>query len=439
MITKKLLGLCLVFAMAAASSAATTTGIVKGQVSIAGRGVAGLPLTLVNVETGRSFSVNTAGDGSFEAALPAGSYVFSSPGRSGIAIARAPLSVDVASGKTASAMIEMAVLAVQASSGAGRTGNILHDPVDCIAFDRFTMIEAGFEPLTSVVNGRLYFQSNLSPEWFYTQFELIQPKVAGGPTHRAFIPKVVAGGGITTINYYAQITSSDFAETRSTEKAARVVDGAGSCDGKLAPFGTPSGPVSVFSASGSAVGGVAGFAGAAGGGLGTGTIALIAGVVAGAGVGINELTNESRPTPIPATGLNPTTATPAPPAPPVPVPVCAISISTSPDAPGGNWGPTGSGPVSDPVLYGSQPRYCQVFIDVNGAPAAGSPVSGSATIPVACNARVTLTASVAPVTSKVGPLPASWSQDCSGSALGVPCTFAPVAANRAVGLTCATR
>lgn len=428
MTSKKLLGLFLSCAIAAPSLASTTTGLVKGQVSLGGRGVAGLAVTLVNVETGRSFPVKTAEDGSFEAAVPPGSYVFSSPGRSGISIARAPLSLDVASGKTASALIEMAVLAVQAGAGSSGTGKIIHEAVDCIAFDRFTMIEASFEPLTSVVNGRLYFQSNLSPEWFYTQFELIQPPVPGGPTHRAFIPKVVKGGGITNINYYAQLTSSDFAETRSPEKAARVVEGAGDCNGKLAPLGTPTGPVSVFSASGSAVGGVAGFAGATGGGLGAGTIAAIAGGAAGAGVGINQLTNDASPTPIPATGLNPTSATPNPAGTPTPTPLPTPTATPT--------GPALCSVTVSPVPEGGS--YCRVAVDVDGSTPAGSPFASASTVRVACTSRVSLSAVVTPPASTIGTLSATWSGNCGGSG-GTPCIFYPTATDKSVALTCVLR
>lgn len=438
MTIKKFLGLFFCFALVVPASAATTTGLVKGQVSVAGRGVAGLPVTLVNVETGKSFPVRTVQDGSFEATVPAGSYVFSSPGRAGLAILRAPLSVDVASGKTASAMIEMAVLAVQSGAGTQGVGKIVHEAVDCIAYDQFTVIGATFEPLTSVVNGRLYFQSNLSSEWFYTQFELIQPRVAGGPTHRAFIPKVLKSGGITTINYYVQLTSSDFAETSTPENPARLVDGAGDCK-NLAPVGTPSGPLSVISqTTGQAVGSIAGFGGFTGG-LGTAALVAIGGAAAGGGaLVVNQLRDDPTPTPVPAAPV--VTPTPPPPATPTPVPTCTINLSTSPDAPGGTWGPAGSGPVSDPVLYSSQARYCQIYVDVNGVPAPGSPFSGPNTVRAACNARVTLTASAAPVTSKIGPLPAFWSGACgSGSALGSACVFPTLSPDQTVGLVCTTR
>ena len=441
MTTKKFIGVFLSISMALPSgaTASTTGGTIKGTVSMAGRGLSGLSLTVVNVETGRSYAVQSSADGSFSALVPAGSYVFASPGRAGVSIARAPLSVDVASGKVASANIEVASLSAQDPAAPGGTATITHQASDCITEGEFTLIEATFEPLASVVNGRLYFKSNLSPEWFYTEFERIEPAVPGGATHRAFIPKVNQGGGIETIDYYIQVTSSDFAETKSPEKQVKVVAGATDCSGTLAPVGAPNGAVSVLSASGSAAGSLAGFGGIAGGALG---IAGIAGIVGGVLVGgaVVQQIADSSPTP---------TATPTPPIvvvpptpPPTPVPpaaLCTVSIVTSPNAPGGDFGPAGSGPPSDPVLFSSRQRYCTVDATSGDTPVAGSPFSGPGSFTTPCTARVSLTATAAPVSSKIGPLQANWGGDCSGSALGNPCVFSQIGSSKSVTLTCTTR
>ena len=433
--TKKFLGVFLSFAIVLPSNAATTSvGTVKGLVSLAGRGLEGLPLTLVNIETGRSFAVRTSADGSYTASLPAGSYVFSSPGMSGVAISRAPLSVEIVSGKVASANVEMASLAVQAQTGpaapAVGTATIVHDGANCITEGEFTLIEATFEPLASVVNGRLYFQSNLSPEWFYTEFEKIEPPVAGGATHRAFIPKVNKDGGIETIVYYIQVTSSDFAETKSPENTVKVVSGASECTGfagpggignglgKLAPIGTPEGAVSVLSASGASAtaSALAGFGGVAGATLGAAAIAGIAGAVAVGGA-VAATAGGSNPTPTPTPTPTPIPATPTPTPTPGPS-ICTIAIQTSPDAPAALGG-----------------KFCSVSITVNGVPT-GNPVSGLGSFDVPCSANVTLFANVAPQSSTAGPLPATWSQSCTGNALGQTCTLNPIGTSKGVGLTC---
>jgi len=408
--------------MALPSGAAPTTasGTVKGVVSLAGRGLEGLSLTLVNVETGKSFAVRSTADGSFTALVPAGSYVVSSPGRSGISIARAPLSIEVVSGRVASANVELAAFAAQAQEAPVGTAKITHDASDCITEGEFTLVEAIFEPLSSVVNGRLYFQSNLSPEWFYTEFEKIEPQVPGGPTHRAFIPKVNQDGGITSINYYLQVTSSDFAETKSPEHTVKVVSGGTECGGRLAPIGTPDGAVSVLSASGGAAGSLAGFGGVAGATLGAAAIAGIAAGVLIGGVAVRQATQDDpTPTPTPAT---PTPATPTPT--PVPTPaVCTVTVITSPAI------------SADPSVGG---QFCTATVVSTVGGTLGL-VNGTRTFSVPCSARVDVFANVAPQSSILGALPADWSNACGGSALGVPCVLNPVGTNRVVGLTCSTR
>jgi len=423
--TKKFLGVFLSFAIAVPSNATvTTTGTIKGVVSMAGRGIEGLPLTLVSVETGRSFAVVSSADGTFSATLPAGSYVFSSPGRAGVSISRAPLSVDVVSGKVASANVEVASLAVQAPATVPTgTAKITHDAADCITEGEFTLVEAIFEPLSSVVNGRLYFQSNLSPEWFYTEFEKIEPAVAGGPTHRAFIPKVNQDGGIETITYYMQVTSSDFAETKSPEKTVKVVSGATECAGKLAPIGTPEGAVSVLSASGAAAGALAGFGGVAGVGLGVAAIAaIVAGVVVGGVVVQQAVTEDATPTPT-ATVVPTVVPTPTPTPTPVPT-TCSLTVIVTPNIP------------ADPSVGG---QFCTAFVNSTPGGNLGT-VNGTRVFPaLPCNARVEITAAAAPQSSLAGPLPATWSNSCGGSALGVPCVLNPLGGNRVVGLECQTR
>jgi hypothetical protein len=417
---KKFMGVFLSIAIVAPSGATTTTtGTVRGMISMAGRGLEGLPLVLVNVETGKAFAIRSAADGSFMATLPPGSYVFSSPGRSGVSISRAPLSVDVFSGKVASANVEVTSFGTQdpALPGVG-TAKITHDWVDCITEGEFTLIEATFEPLSSVVNGRLYFQSNLSPEWFYTEFEKIEPVVPGGPTHRAFIPKVNEGGGILTINYYLQVTSSDFAETKSLEHSAKVVAGATDCEGKIAPIGNPQGAVSVLSASGASAGSLAGFGGVAGGALIGGGL-LIGGGAALLGGTLIVVNNNATPTPDPTSTPVPQTPTPTP-ATPTPTPLlCTISVFTEPVAP------------ADEFFGG---RFCTATVSSGGVNLGVAEGVGRFTIP--CNATATVSANVAPQSSESGRKPAFWSGACGGSALGVPCTLA---AGQQVSLTCTTR
>ena len=211
-----------------------TQGGVKGRVLINLQAVEGIPLTLVNVATGQSYTVRTARDGSYSLSLPNGSYVVSSSGVRGLAIGKAPVLIQVSGGRFASANIEMARALVQESGT-----SIFHNPIGCVAQNEFPVFDSTFQPAGSVVSARLYFKSNLSDEWFYTEFqtlsgdfpkyrwtmapdpnnpnattegddirrrwsnfnepEPIDPGVP--PTHRAFLPKIKEGSGIVEVTY----------------------------------------------------------------------------------------------------------------------------------------------------------------------------------------------------------------------------------------------
>ena len=151
-----------------------TQGGVKGRVLVNLQGIEGIPLTLVNVATGQSFSVRTSKDGSYSLSLPNGSYVVSSSGVRGLAIGKAPLLIQVTSGRFASANIELARAFIQSATGGGTS--IFHNPIGCVASNQFPVFDLAFQPAGSVVSARLYFKSNLSDEWFYTEFQALSGK-----------------------------------------------------------------------------------------------------------------------------------------------------------------------------------------------------------------------------------------------------------------------
>jgi hypothetical protein len=420
---KKFLGAFLSLVMAVPSGAVPTgMGTVKGVVSMTGRGLVGIELTLVNVETGKSFALRSVADGSFETAVPSGSYVFTTPGRSGVSISRAPLSVDVLAGKVASANVELSSLASQDAQAPAGTATITHDAPACILEGEFTLIVAVFQPLASVVTGRLYFQSNLSPEWFYTEFEKIEPALPPF-THRAFIPKVNKDGGIETINYYLHVTTTDFAQTKSPTHTVKVVANESECDGKMAAIGTPDGALAVLSASGAPAGALAGFGGVAGAALGGLAIAGIVALVVAGGVVVKEVVDKG-PTPTPAPTPPPVVPPPTPTPTPTPVPLCQVRVTTSPVTP------------ANESVGG---RFCTANVTSGGTPVGVA--EGDRTFNVPCNGVVVVFANGAAQSSIAGPLPAEWSNDCSGSALGRPCVLVPPLSpgGSLVSLTCATR
>jgi hypothetical protein len=113
------------------------------------------------------------------------------------------------------------------------------------------------------------------------------------------------------ITYYLQATTTEFEESQTPEIEAVVVEKKEECgDRKPAAFGPP-GEVTVFSAATGATVSPVGFA-AGGAAIAIGTIALIIGGAAAAGVVGGIISNPS-PTP-------PPTPTPAPTAVPTPIP-----------------------------------------------------------------------------------------------------------------------
>jgi len=473
-----------------------TQGGVKGRVLVNLQGIEGIPLTLVNVATGQSFSVRTARDGSYSLSLPNGSYVVSSPGIRGLSIGKAPLLIQVTAGRFASANVELARALVQ-NAGSGGGTVIFHNPIGCVASNQFPVFDIAFQPAGSVVSARLYFKSNLSEEWFYTEFqaltgnfpkykwtmtpdpanpsattqgddirrrwvdfnepESIDPGVP--PTHRAFLPKVQEGSGITEVTYYIQVTLADFTESRIREIPTRVLPKGQACKGGAfaAPAGAPTQGLAILTSSGLAAGAPAGMA----------SIGLsLAGEIVVAGAGLVPLvvaegaagggasptpaaggdappppTTTPTPTPVPAPTPTPT-PTPTPPAPaPSPTP------TPTPVIPGPTPTPT---PTSKPTPSPT-PTVCQLVVSVNppGGPFGACKVdvalpSGTVTVTsvqtfiIACNGSVDLNAVIGPPASFIGPVAASWTGSCSGDANGIECVVSgsPLPPVSTVGLEC---
>jgi cell division septation protein DedD len=321
-----------------------------------------------------------------------------------------------------------------------------------------------FEPAGLVVSAKLFFKSNLSDEWFYSdfqalsanfpkykwtmtpdpanpgatvegddirrrwnpqgEFESIDPGVP--PTHRAFLPKVNKDSGITEVTYYIQVTLADFTEARSVDVPVKILTSGEACKGGLfaAPGGAPQG-LAVLSS-----GGVAG--------LPTGFTALTTiipdvittvvatGGAAGAGFAAD---GGSTPTPTPTPAPTPgPTATPTPTPPPTPTP----TPTPTPAPPAPTPTPT---PTPEPDLC-----VIQVSVDPPGgsfplcqaAVSAGGPVTLVAafqTFSVPCDSTVQINGVFAPPASffdGYGPY-ASWGGSaCSGDAVGTPCVIPPV-------------
>jgi hypothetical protein len=84
-------------------------------------------------------------------------------------------------------------------------------------------------------------------------------------------------------------------------------------------------------------------------------------------------------------------------------------------------------------------RFCTAFVTSSVGGNLGA-VNGNRVFQgIPCSARVEVSAFAAPQSSLEGPLPATWSNSCGGSALGNPCVMNPLGNDRVVGLTCQTR
>lgn len=438
--------------LSAVASGDTGRGQLKGRLSLDGAPTAGLAFTLVNTATGAQVIVTADRQGVFSQQVPAGTYVVAGSGS--FAIGKAPLVVRVENGRVASAEVELLRSAIAEQAGV----TIFHSPITCLQEDKFTVMDVSFDPLPSVANGKLYFKSNLSDEWFYIElqklaanFEKFERTSIGEdgtqtkssdvdykwsadgataeklgtpvpPTYRSWLPKVKKDGGVETVTYYVQGTSLDFAEVKTREIVAKVVSNDAECEkgGVLGPAGNPPTALTIFSGAGAGGAVPLGMGVSAGFGIaGIAGIVAAAGAAAGAGVAISG----DSPTPAPTPTVPPVTVTPTPTPTATPIAQCTMLLNVSP-----------AGAPADPSVGGP---FCRIDYSAGGV--SGS-TTGPATVTYPCNARFDASAYAAPQTSVAGPLPATWSGACGGSALGVTCSVTPPGLpTNAIGLSCSTR
>jgi serine/threonine protein kinase len=130
----------------------------------------------------------------------------------------------------------------------GGASGLEGDRVDCLIEAKFSELHVQVPERMKPPAGRLYFKSNLSDEWFYTEVE------PSGEGWRAFIPKVNKDGGIKEITYYFSVSGKGSSELLKTEpRVARVIARPSECPsgGRVADLGRPAGALSVLSSTGS--------------------------------------------------------------------------------------------------------------------------------------------------------------------------------------------
>jgi hypothetical protein len=189
------------------------------------------------------------------------------------------------------------------------------DAVTCFVAGEFPLLDAGIEPLPSVARARVYFRAAQGSSFYYVEMTQETGRFFGKLPR----PRIEA----SPITYYLQATTTEFEESQTPEIEAIVVEKTEDCgDRKVAAYGPP-GEVTVFSAATGAAIAPAGFA-AGGAAIAAGTIALVAGGAAAAGIGVGVVTNPPQPTPSPTTIPTPEptpTPTPRPRPTPTPTPV----------------------------------------------------------------------------------------------------------------------
>lgn len=321
------------------ASAAASLGTIQGVVTMDGRPLSGVGVAFIELESGSVVRATSGQDGSFQASAAPGQYAVTTESRAGLAIGKAPVRVAVVAGRLANAEIELlavpsAVLQdapatpLQAppaatepanpqgpvfaqTTGAGAT--IQFEPVTCFVAGEFPLLDAAIEPLASVARSRVYFKAAQGATFYYVEMTQETGRFFGKLPR----PKIEA----SPLTYYLQSTTTEFEDSQTSEIEAIVVEKKEDCgDRKIAAYGPP-GEVTVFSAASGASIAPIGFA-AGGAAIAIGTIALIVGGAAAAGVVGGVITQPGTVTPPSLITLAPVTIpTPLPITLPTPLPI----------------------------------------------------------------------------------------------------------------------
>jgi hypothetical protein len=318
---------------------AASLGTIQGVVTMDGRPLSGVGVAFIELESGSVVRATSGLDGSFQASAAPGQYAVTTESRAGLAIGKAPVRVAVVAGRLANAEIELlavpsAVLQdapaapLQAPPAAtlpanpqgpvfaqttGTGATIQFEPVTCFVAGEFPLLDAAIEPLASVARSRVYFKAAQGATFYYVEMTQETGRFFGKLPR----PKIEA----SPLTYYLQATTTEFEDSQTSEIEAIVVEKKEDCgDRKMAAYGPP-GEVTVFSAASGASIAPIGFA-AGGAAIAIGTIALIVGGAAAAGVVGGVITQPGTVSPPPTITLAPVTIpTPLPITPPTPVPI----------------------------------------------------------------------------------------------------------------------
>ena len=184
---------------------------------------------------------------------------------------------------------------------------ITHEPVGCIVAGRFPRFEARFDPRDGVSRARVHFRPPGRGIWYSVNM------ASEGTVFAGILPRPTTK--LKHIDYYVEVTGTDFATARTREHSPIVVPrpeacapgavvagvaGGGAVVVVEAPAGAPAFPSGFASGGVSAAGaGVAAAAAAAGAGVSTAAVVAIVGVgaaAAGAAVALGSAGTETTTT-----------------------------------------------------------------------------------------------------------------------------------------------
>ena len=319
---------------------AAGNGTIEGAVTVGDRPLRGATLAFVDLASGSVHRASSDAAGRFVASVPPGSYAVTTEGGAGLVVDHAPAAIVVSGGRAVVADIGLLAMPGAMLQDAAAQADIppsfpsaptepvtattiIHDPIGCMIAGQFPLVNSRIEPAASVARARVYFKSSQSPNWYYVEAVGVEGLGFSAKLPR---PKIEA----SPVTYYIQATTTEFGDAQTAEISAIVVNDAGECEDKaLAPIGGP-GEVTVFSAATGAAIAPAGFA-AGGLALTLGTIALVVGGAAAAGIAAAITVFNPEPTPPPPPPPTPPTPEPTP----RPIPSPSPSPSPAPTPPPG--------------------------------------------------------------------------------------------------------
>jgi hypothetical protein len=110
--------------------------------------------------------------------------------------------------------------------------DIAHSAVDCIVAGRFPKLDACFAPQDAVARARVYFRAKGGIHWYFVE---MRPE---GGCYTGVLPKPKLSAA--RVDYYIDVLDRSFAEGRTPEHGARVVEGGMECKDKMVAMGLAS-------------------------------------------------------------------------------------------------------------------------------------------------------------------------------------------------------